>query len=99
MAGMNLNPYNLNNNNQRTDNSFNNNYSGFNINKGLTDDQRERIAARSQYMQAYGLKNTDPNHMDLNKPQEKPKKSNYLIIIFGLAILGVIILIISLLIK
>ena len=96
MAGMNLNPYNLNNNNisnQNTNKGFSNHYSGdknYNNDEVINQYQEEP----NQYLKAYGFRNTDPRDMDLNKKFEKPKKDNKLLIpilIFAVAIIVIIV--------
>jgi hypothetical protein len=97
MAGMNLNPYNLNNNNNNNPNNnkkmFSNHYSGdknYNSDEPIGKIEEEP----NQYLKAYGFRTTNPNDIDLNKKIEQPKNNNkYIvpIVIFAIAILVIII--------
>jgi len=99
MAGINLHPYNLNNvnnnNPQEQKKMFSNRY-GENYKLPDTDEEeeKEKQAAREKYFNPYGVKNTDPNEMNLDKPVQKVKSNNnnYMLII-GLGIGGIILII------
>ena len=101
MAGMNLNPYNLNNRNgndargPEAVRAFSNHYA--NQNKiDLTEEseeEKERRNIRNKYFGAYSFKNTDPKIMDLDKPKEETKdKKDYSLYFIGAGIVLLIII-------
>ena len=97
MAGMNLNPYNLNNNNtnpQDQKKMYSNHYAGeYKFNKEDDEEEEEKKKAREKYLKQYGYQTTNVDDMNLDKPVKKEKKNNYLLII-GLGLGGIILIIV-----
>ena len=89
MAGMNLNPYGLNNN-QNNNKMFSNHYSGNN-----SIDSETIKKEPNPYLKAYGFKTTNPKDMDLNKKVEKPKSMSKIIIPIIIFIVALIIVLMA----
>ena len=89
MAGMNLNPYGLNNNR-----NFSNNYSG---NKTISSETLNEIKTEpNQYLKAYGFKTTNPKDMDLSKKVKKENKNlKNLLVVLGILLVGIIVILLA----
>ena len=89
MAGMNLNPYGLNNNK-----NFSNHYSGNKTISSETINQTKKET--NQYLKAYGFRTTDPKDMDLSKKVKKENNNlKNLLIVLGILLLGIIVILLA----
>ena len=103
MAGMDLNPYNLNNKNrddtrgEEAVRAFSNYYANQNRIDVIeeTDEEKEKQNIRNKYFGAYGFKSTDPKNMDLNTPKKEENKKDYSIYFVGAAIVILVIILIA----
>ena len=105
MAGMDLNPYNLNRGRgirgEEAVQNLNNHYAKTNTydmeeeeREKKEKEEKEKEEARKNYLDPYGFKNTNPKNMDLSKSNKPEKDYTLYFVGFGILILILILLII-----